>query len=825
MKKIILKVALVISLLNTSFAFAAPIKNIEILGLNAISRGTVLSYLPVEVGDDYSEQTSTQIIRSLYKTQFFKDIEVVQIDETLKIVVTENPHIKYVDLLNHSENVFDEETIKKVLTSMNLTQGKIFNKRQLDKLVDQLKATYISKGYYNVKIAKNIEIDNSNRVSVELDISEGAVARIKTMHITGSKVVKEEDLLDLFEIGEANWWPLNYFTEKDHYSKVALDAGVEAMKSHYVNLGYLDFKVTKVKSELSDNKESIIIAIQVEEGSVYKIGTISFSGETLNESESSLEKLLSINEGDVFERKKIINSIKAITGVYTDQGYAFAKVDVATKEDETTHSVNLNFKITTKDKVYINRITITGNTRTQDEVVRREIGIYEGGLYSSKELDESIAKIKRLGYFSDVKINTSKVQGFDRKININLAVEEAKTGNFSIGLSHSNNSGSSFNIGVSEKNFLGTGNTLNTLISQSKAVKEMRFYFVDPYFTQDKHSLSYGVFAKKTDGAELDVASYKINEVGANLGYGIPITKDTRINAGLRVSSIDVTCGARMAGRDNTTKATKEDEAKNADKNADGTDNTSNDIYKKDGDGDYVYETDGTTKIKASEGDVIGGIDYTSKGLESEQCADSRKTEVKVSANWSNDTLNNYNFPTKGNANSLKLDVAFADFQYYKLNASHKSYHPLSQHLTLNLKGSIGVARGYGGKDLPFFKRYYGGGSSSVRGFNFNSLGAKYDGTDIAKGGELSMLMGASVISPLTFLNDSKNMRISAFIDAGSISEKISDFKTDDFRASAGVAFTWLTPIGPLGIYAAKPLLKKADDKTKTFEFTIGTTF
>lgn len=765
MKRIILKLALIIGLLNASFAFAVPIKNIEILGLNAISRGTALSYLPVEVGDDYRVQTSTQIIRTLYKTQFFKDIEVLQVGETLKITLVENPHIKYVELINQSEKVFDEETIKQVLTSMSLTQGKIFNDRQLDRLIGQLEATYISKGYYNIKITKNVEIDSQNRVGVELDVAEGEIARIKTMHITGNKTEEEGDLLDLFEIGKADWFPLNYFTEKDHYSKVALDAGVEALKSHYINKSYLDFEVTKVTSELSNNKESINIAIQVKEGDEYKVGTIGFSGEMLNESESSLTKLLTVSEGDVFKRKKVINSIEAVTDVYTNQGYAFAKVDVATDENKAAHTVNLNFKIATNKKVYVNRITISGNTRTQDEVVRREIGIYEGGLYSDKELKASIDKIKRLGYFSDVKMNASKVQGFEDKVNLHFIVEETKTGTFSVGLSHSNNSGASFNVGISEKNFLGTGNTLNASIAQSKAVKEIRFYFLNPYFTQDKHSLSYGVFTKKTDGAELDVSSYKINEKGGSVGYGIPITKETRISADLKLSTKKVTCGTTFLTQE-ATQCTK----------------------------------------------------YNNKN----------STEAKLSVNWNNNTLDDYNFPTKGITNNVNVAVALpvADFRYYKVNTSHKSYYPVSNNVTFKVNASAGVAQGYGNKELPFFERYYGGGSSSVRGFDFNSLGEKYTGTNKAKGGELSLLMSASLISPLTFIKDSKNMRISAFIDTGAVSTKASSLNTGkDFRASAGVAFTWLTPVGPLGVYAAKPIIKKTGDDTKTFEFTIGTTF
>jgi len=761
MKKILIKISLVLGLVLSSMAQSAPIKSIEILGLNAISRGTVLSYLPVEVGDDYSKKTSTQIIRALYKTHFFKDIEVSQSDQVLKIKLQENPHIKYVELLNYSDKVIKEEAINQVLKSMDLSQGKIFNKRQLDKLISQIEASYISKGYYGIKITKTIEIDDQNRVGIELDINEGEVARISSMKISGSKVHDEDDLLDLFEIGEANFFIINYFTEKDHYSKVALDAGVEAMKSLYVNSGYLDFKVNKIKTDLSEDKQNISIDIQVDEGSEYKIGSIKFSGNLLNQSIDNLNDLLTITKGDVFKRKKVIESVQAITDLFADQGYAFAKVDPVTKENTKTHVIDLDINIALNKKVYINRITIVGNTRTQDEVIRREIGIAEGGLYSNTQLNESIKKIKRLGFFSDVQMEVTKLKEFDDKINLHFSVEETKTGAFTIGLSHSNSSGATFNMGIKEKNFLGTGNTLNAALSNSEAVQEISVYFSDPYFTADKHSISYGIFIKSIDGASLDVSSYKIDETGFSLGYGIPLSKDTRIGTDIRVSSRDITCGTTFAS---------------------------------------TYEVS--------------------------QCASGDSTEVKTNLNWSNNTLDKYNYPTEGQKNSLNLDLALpiADFRYYKIDASHKSYRPIGNDLIWKVNGSLGLAQGYGGKELPFFKRYYGGGSSSVRGFDFNSLGATYsDGK--AKGGELSLLAGTSIISPMKFINDSKNMRMSAFIDAGSVEEKVSNISFDQIRMSTGVAFSWLTPIGPLGIYAAKPLIKKSEDQTKTIEFTLGTNF
>ena len=761
MKNSLLKVFAVASIVITSVALAKPIKSIEIQGLDSISRGTVLSYLPVETGDEYNNQVSGQIIRDLYKTNFFKDIEVSQEDDILKINLQENPHIKYMDILNYSDKVIDEENLVKVLQNMELSQGKIFNKRQLDKAIDQIEATYLSKGYYGIKITKKIETDAQNRVGIELDINEGDVAKINSMKISGGSIHDEDDLLDLFEIGEPDFFIMNYFTEKDHYSKVALDAGIEAMKSLYVNSGYLDFKVIKTTTELSTSKENIDIVIKISEGDEYKVGAISFTGNLLNQSVKELKELLTINTNDVFKRKKVIESIQAITDIFADQGYAFAKINPITNENTESHIIDLEINVSLNKKVYINRITVSGNTRTQDEVIRREIGINEGGLYSNTELDESIKKIKRLGYFSDVKMEVSKLKDFNDKINLHFSVQETKTGAFSIGLSHSNSSGATFNMGIKENNFLGTGNTLNAAFSNSKAVQEMSFYFSDPYFTEDGQSINYGVFSKSIDGSSLDVSSYQIDENGFRLGYGIPLTEDTRIGADLRVSSRDITCGTTFASQE-----------------------------------------------------VI-------------QCTSDDKIEVQANLNWSNNTLDNFNYPTEGVKNKLSLDLALpiAEFQYYKLDVSHKSYYPLGNDITWKANGRLGLAQGYGDKQLPFFKRYYGGGSSSVRGFDFNSLGATYAGTGTAKGGELSVLASTAIISPMKFIKDSKNMRISAFIDTGTIEEKASNIGFDEVRMSTGVAFSWLTPIGPLGVYAATPLIEKSGDKTKTIDFTLGTNF
>jgi outer membrane protein insertion porin family len=754
MKKL-LKIALFLTFSN---AFSAPITEIQISGLNTISRGTVLNYLPLEVGDNYTQNASDNIIRTLYKTNFFKDIEISQAEGILSVHLTENPSIKYIDILNYSDKVLQKKTLNQTLQDTGLAQGEIFNPQLLKDLITQIKNSYLSKGYYGVKINKKVVTDNKNRVSIKISINEGEVAKVNSLHILGNQVFNEKKLLDLFEIGTTGTF--NFFTQKNHYSKLALDSGVEAIKSLYINNGYLDFTVIKTDTKLSEDKKSIDISIEINEGNEYKVGEINFKGNLLNHSTEKLIKLLSVQSGQVFKRKEVIKSIQNITDTFADEGYAFVKVDPKTKENTDKKTIDIDIDISTNQQIYINRITISGNTRTQDEVIRREIGIVEGGLYSNTDLNESITHIKRLGFFSDVKMKVSRIKNMPDKINLHFSVKEEKTGTFSIGLSHSNSSGASFNLGIKEKNFLGTGNTLNATLENSKAVKEINLYFHNPYFTTDKHSISYGIFSKSIDGSALDVSSYKIDEKGFLVGYGIPISKDTRIGINLRASRRNIACGS-----------------------------------------------------------IFSDINH-----EQAQCSNDDKDELNANINWSNNTLNEYNFPTTGMKTNLSLGVTLpsSDFRYYKTNISNHYYHPINKNLTFHTKAKIGFAGGLNGKELPFFKRYYGGGSSSVRGFNFNSLGAKYpDGK--AKGGELSLLGSVSIVSKLGFLNNSNNMRMTAFIDAGSISE--GSTATDSLRASAGISFQWLTPIGPLGFYAAKPIIKKDGDETKKFDFTLGTSF
>jgi outer membrane protein insertion porin family len=771
MKNKLIQLSALLFLFFTTQSFANPINKINFIGLNNTSESTLLSLMPFEAGQNFSPYVSDQIIESLFKTGLFENISIVKDEKSLDITLKENPTIKYLEIELSSDSAFSDwlkgekihftsEILNEQITENALSAGNIFTEKKLEDFILLLESEYSQAGYFNSKIIQNIEIDTQNRAGIELIVSQGNRATIDSFVISGSDKISEKELLKLFKIGEPDMALINYFTNKDDFSDSKLRNGIEMMTQTYFDTGYLDFKVLEVKSNLNENKEKLSINIEVSEGIQYKLGDVSFEGELGNISESELNNTVSMSKGDVFNRNLIITDIQSLTDLYADQGYAF--VDVNPITSDFLDSVDINFDISLNKKTYLNRITITGNTRTQDEVIRREIGVSEGGLYSRSILKKSLINLRRLGYFSDVQISTSEVEGMADKIDINFNVEETQTGSVSFSMSHSNNYGVSFGAGIQEKNIFGSGNTLNADFKIAESFNKVSFYFKNPNYNDEGHSVSIGVFKSEIDNDDVAANSYEIDATGVSFGYGLPLSDDTRINANLEYSKNDIKCSALFAGT----------------------------------------------------------------GYESSQCAVQSNDELKANVGWSKNTLNNYMYPTEGANNSLNLGVSLplGDYRYFNINADHTSYAPINTTTTLKLTGNLNLSKGYSGKELPFYKRHFGGGAGSVRGFGNKTLGPLYPNGK-AKGGEISILGSANIITPAFFFEDNEKMRMSVFIDAGNIYEKSSNIKLGDIRMSAGFGFAYLSPIGSIGGFISTPVLKKSGDITEDFGLSIGTGF
>ena len=742
--------------------YAENIEKINISGLSSVSRGTVLAYLPFETGEKYSKVLLQTSKKNLTASNLFSNIEISFLNGEIDIKLTENPTIKWFDIKGYKEDkVLNESIISEIRQNFKLGLGNIFIKRNFDSFLSNLKKLYQDNAFYESKIKVKTSQDAQNRIGIEINIDEGEQALIGKFLISGNTFFDYEEINELFDMGEPDFFLLNYFTENDHFDKNKFDAGIQSVINKYVSEGFLDIQIGESNVEYDKNSNSIVISIHLEEGGRYKVGEFKIIGDTTNLSRDFLLSKIKLDHGSFFRRNIIIEGIEDIRKTFQDIGYGYVKIDSKIRKKDN-NILDVDISIDLDKKIYVSRIDITGNTRTQDDVIRRKFKIEEGGLYSKKEIDESINSIKRLGYFSNVEFEIRRRIEDEDKADIFIKVTETKTGEFTIGLSHSNSVGASINAGISQKNFLGTGNTLEAAISNSSAVEELSFYFRDPYFNDKGHTLSYGFFNKTLDASNIDASSYILDESGLIFGYGVPLSENSNLFGETKISSIDITCG--------------------------------NDLK---------------TSYEVSD------------------CNSGNDLDIPLSITYSSNTLNDSFFPTDGSYSQIKgiFTTPVSDFKYVKFETNHKNYFPVLDSQTLKLSARLNFATGYGGDDLPFYKRYYEGGSSSVRGFDFNSLGAKY-ANGKPKGGEFSIISSAGVATQgKTVGIDNDNIRLIAFLDAGAIAEKTSYFTLDDLRSSVGVQLSWLTPIGPIGIHLAKPIISKSTDTTQSFSFELGSTF
>ncbi|MBT4951382.1 MAG: outer membrane protein assembly factor BamA [Pelagibacteraceae bacterium] len=771
MKNILNHVLVIVFLFFTTNVYSNPIEKINFIGLNNTTENTLLKEIPLKVGDEYSDSASDTIIQSLFQTGLFSDISVTSNEGNINITLVENPTIKFFvfnidsgsgfsNWLKGEKLLLSTETLKEELETNKLSSGNPYTQTKLDEFLLLLKSKYSGSGYYNAKISPSISVDAQNRVGIELNINQGERVKIESFSISGSNEIPSERLLKLFKIGEADMAFVNYFTNKDLFTEAEFSQGIDSMTNAYFNLGFLDFKILNVETKLGDKKEKMSLSIQISEGIQYKLGKISFNGGLEVFSREELAGTITTNEGDIFNRSTIIRDIQTLTDKFADKGFAF--VDINPVTTDFLNTVNVNFNISLNKKTYINRITISGNTRTQDAVVRREIGIAEGGLYSRSILRKSILNLRRLGYFSDVQISTSEVAGMPDKINIGILVTETQTGSVSFMMSHSNNYGISFGAGIQEKNIFGSGNTLNADFKISESYNKLSFYFMNPNYNEQGHSVSFGAFRSEINDDDVAINSYEINTTGASIGYGIPLSDNTRVNTEFEYTTNEIKCSSL----------------------------------------------------------------FSSSGYESSQCATKNNDEFMLNINWNKNTLNNYLYPTLGvnNALSARIALPLGDYRYFNLSADHTSYKPVSDTTTLKLTGNFNLSKGFSGKALPFYKRNFGGGSGSVRGFGNKTLGPLYPNGK-AKGGEIAILGSANLITPAFFVENNEKMRMSAFIDAGNIFEKSSNIEIGDIRMSAGLGFAYLSPIGSIGAFISTPILKKDGDTIEDFGFSLGTGF
>lgn len=739
------------------------IKDIRVEGIQRTEAGTVFSYLPVKVGEKLDDEKAAAAIKALYGTGFFKDVRLEVESDVLIVMVQERPAISQIDFIGLKE--FDKKQLVDGLKQVGLAEARIFDKSLLDKAEQELKRQYLSRGKYAVAITTTVTPLERNRIAISFNISEGEVAKIQQINIVGNQAFPEKELLDLFALSTPGW--MTWWSKSDQYSKQKLAADIETMRSHYLNRGYLEFNLDSTQVSISPDKQSIYITINITEGQKYTVSDIKLAGEMLVP-EEELRKLIKIQPGDVFSREKLTDSTKLIGDRLGNDGYAFANVNAVPELNKEKQDAKFTFFIDPGRRVYVRRINVTGNTKTRDEVVRREMRQMEGAWYAANKVTRSRERIDRLGYFSDVNIETPAVAGTTDQVDMNVSVTEKPTGSIMAGAGFSSSEGFILSGSISQANVFGSGNHLSTQINSGKINTVYSLSYTNPYYTDDGISRGFDIYQRKVNSSSLSVSRYDSNSIGGGVRFGVPLNEKDTVNFGLSVESTKLTTYANTPTR---------------------------------------Y------------------IDYVNK-------FGSSNTTLRGDAGWARDTRDSIIYPTKGSLQRAFTEVGLpgGDIKYYKLSYQHQWLRPLIQDFSLMLNGEAGYANGYGGKPLPFFKGFFAGGNTSVRGFKSSSLGPKdIDGN--ALGGNRRLVGNAEVLFPFPGMKKDKSLRMSLFLDAGSVfgdgdvEGKYSKISFGDMRYSTGLAVSWQSPMGPMKFSIAAPLNSKATDRVERFQFILGSAF
>ncbi len=741
------------------------VKDIRVEGIQRTEAGTVFSYLPVKVGDVMTDEKTAAAIKALYATGFFKDVRLESRDGVVIVTVEERPSIATITLTGIKE--FSADDLKAGLKQTGVAEGRVLDRAMLDKAEQELQRQYFNRGKYAVEIKSTLTPLERNRVAVQFDVVEGDSAKIQQINIVGNQAFKEKELLNQFTSTTPGW--LTWYTKNDQYSKSRLGGDIEALRSFYLNRGYLEFNVDSTQVSISPDKQGIYITVNITEGPQYRVSDVKLAGQMLVP-EAELQKLVTIKPGEVFARDRLTETTKKISDRLGNDGYAFANVNAVPELDKDKNTVAFTLFVDPGRRVYVNRVNVAGNTKTRDEVVRREIRQMEGAYYDAEKINRSRDRLNRLGFFSEVNIETPSVSGTTDQVDVNVSVAEKSTGNIMLGAGFSSSEGLVLSGSVSQSNVFGTGNRLSAQINSGSVNTVYALSFTNPYYTIDGISLGYDLYRRDVDASELDgVGDYETSTYGAGVRLGLPINERDTISFGLTYEQTSLTIDPLTA----------------------------------------------PTQYKLFV-DEFGEDNDT----------------LRLDTSWARDTRNSYLFPTKGLMQRVAAEIGtpVGSLQYYKLSFQHQQYFPLGKSFTLMLNGEVGYGDGLSGKPLPFFKNFYAGGTSSVRGFENGTLGPKDINGD-ALGGDKRVIGNAELFFPLPGLKDDQSLRMSAFIDAGAsfgpndANGLYEKFAFGDLRYSAGIAVLWVSPVGPLKFSLAQPIVKKDGDKTEVFQFTLGNVF
>ncbi|MDO8372573.1 MAG: outer membrane protein assembly factor BamA [Polaromonas sp.] len=754
--------AVVASFLIAHAAWAVDpftVRDIRVEGLQRVEPGTIFASLPFRVGETYNDDKGAGAIRALFGLGLFKDVRLEVSGDVLVVIVEERPTVADVDFVGAKE--FDKEVLKKALREIGLTDGRPFDKALADRAEQELKRQYINRSLYGAEVVTTVTPIERNRVNVTFSVTEGDVAKIKEIRIVGNKVFSESTLRGLFDLDTGGW--LSWYTKSDRYSRAKLNADIETLRSYYLTRGYLEFKVDSTQVAISPNKQDISVTINVTEGERFTVSGVKLEGNFL-EREDEFKSLVTIKPGEPYNADQVAQTVKAFVEYYGSFGFAFAKVDAQPEIDRTNNRVAFVLQGEPSRRAYVRRINISGNNRTRDEVVRREFRQFEASWYDGDKIRLSRDRVDRLGFFTEVNVDTQEVPGTPDQVDLNLAVVEKPTGNLQLGAGFSSADRLSLVFGFKQENAFGTGNYLGLEVNTGKYNRQLVLSTVDPYFTNDGISRTIDVYTRTSRpySSQIGVVNtdYELKTTGASIRFGVPFSEVDTVYFGGGLEQIDIS-GTNLPA---------------------------------------VYQTHINT---------FGA----------------KSNSVPLTIGWSRDERDSAIVPTKGRFQRVYGDWGVAgDARFLRTNYQFQQYIPLNKQFTIALNTELGWGKGMNGQPFPVFKNFYSGGLGSVRGYEPGTLGPR-DSQNNSIGGPKKITLNAEILAPFPGAGNDRTLRLFGFVDAGNVFGENEKYDLGEMRSSVGFGVSWISPLGPLRLAFAHPMNKKPTDKIQRLQFQIGTSF
>lgn len=754
--------AFVVALASAAWAPAAlavtpfVLQDIRVEGLQRTDPGTVFAALPFRIGDTYTDDKGSAALRALFATGLFKDVRIEIEGNVAVVIVDERAIIGNVTFVGLKE--FDKDPLTKSLRDAGIGEGLPFDRALIDRAEQEIKRQYLSRSLYGAEVVTTVTPTERNRVNVTFTMNEGEAAKIKDIRIAGNTVFSEGTLLDLMELTPSGWF--TWYSKSDRYSRSKLNSDLEKIRAHYVNRGYLEFSVESTQVTISPDKQTISIAISVKEGQPYTVTSVRLEGDYLGK-EQEFRSTVLLRPGQPYRGDAVTETSKRFSDLFGLYGYAFARVESRPEIDRANGQVAVVFSAEPQRRVYVRRIDVAGNTRTRDEVVRREFRQLEGAWYDGGLIKLSKERVERLGYFKDIEIENNEVPGAPDQVDLVVNVTEKPTGNLQVGAGYSNAEKLTFTASVKQENAFGSGNYLGVELNTSKYNRTVVLSTVDPYWTVDGISRAVDLYYRTSRPYNSLGDTYDLKTPGAAVRFGVPFSEYDTVFLGIGVER---------------------------------------------------------TEIGTSVGIPLSYLNYR-------VLYGDKTNSFPLTVGWARDARDSVLVPTAGRYTRLNFEYAFAgDVRYLRSNAQYQEYWGLPWRMSVGVNAELGIGKGLGGKPFPVFKNFYGGGLGTVRGFEQGSLGT-VDPTGAYIGGAKRLNINTELYFPVPGTGSDKSLRIFAFADAGNVWREDEQLSTDTLRSSAGLGLSWISPVGPLKLSWAKPVRVMRNDRIQRFQFQIGTAF